>query len=58
MKERAARAGLSLSDYVRGELERLAAQPSVDEVLTRARVRREASSGSAVEALDEARAGR
>ncbi|MGD9704067.1 MAG: hypothetical protein AB7Q42_01440 [Acidimicrobiia bacterium] len=36
---RAARAGKSLQEYLRGELEALAARPTLDDVLMRARTR-------------------
>lgn len=39
LKARAAAAGMSLSDYLRSELERVAARPSIAEVLERAAVR-------------------
>ncbi|NLF06322.1 MAG: hypothetical protein GX593_15160, partial [Actinomycetales bacterium] len=32
LKSRAARSGMSLSDYVREELERFAARPTLDEI--------------------------
>jgi len=39
LKARAARRGMSLSDYVRGELERLADRPTLDEIHERLRQR-------------------
>ena len=39
LKARAAAAGMSLSDYLRSELERVAARPSIAEVLERAAAR-------------------
>ncbi|WGX95376.1 antitoxin [Nocardioides sp. L-11A] len=39
LKERAARRGMSLSDYVREELERTASQPTYDEWRDRVRLR-------------------
>lgn len=39
LKERAARRGMSLSDYVREQLERTAAQPTYEEWTERARLR-------------------
>ena len=41
LKARAAAAGMSMSEYLRGELIRLAGRPTVDEVLARARRRAE-----------------
>jgi plasmid stability protein len=46
---RAARAGQSLQEYVRGLLLAVAAKPSVDDVITRARAR-VAATGSQVDA--------
>ena len=40
LKARAARAGVSLSEYLRAELERVAASPTPDELLARLRSRR------------------
>lgn len=37
LKARAAQAGLSLSDYLRAEIERIAALPSMEEMLERLR---------------------
>jgi antitoxin FitA len=37
LKARAAQAGMSLSDYLRAEIERLAALPSMEEMLERLR---------------------
>ena len=39
LRSRAARAGMSLSDYLRQELERLVARPPMAEVLARAEAR-------------------
>lgn len=39
LKQRAAAAGMSLSDYVRAELTRLAAQPTIEELTARIRLR-------------------
>ena len=39
LKERAARAGVSLSDYLLGEITRVAERPSVADVLARASAR-------------------
>lgn len=58
LKTRAARAGVSLNTYLLEMIEREVAQPSVDEVLSRARLRAEKSTGSAVEALGRERAAR
>ena len=41
LRERAARAGLSLSDYLRAELTRVAERPPVADVLARAASRHE-----------------
>jgi plasmid stability protein len=40
LKSRAARRGVSLSEYLRGELERVAASPTPDELLERLQSRR------------------
>jgi len=40
LKARAARHGVSLSEYLRGELERVAASPTPDELLERLQSRR------------------
>jgi plasmid stability protein len=56
LRERAARAGLSLSDYLLGELVRVAERPPVSDVLTRAAGRRGGADSDAIlEALREAR---
>ena len=39
LKARAARAGMSLSDYLLKEIERVAARPPIEEILERARQR-------------------
>ncbi|MEX2048109.1 MAG: hypothetical protein WEB90_00865 [Gemmatimonadota bacterium] len=39
LKARAAAAGMSLSEYLRSELERVAARPSIADVLARAQAR-------------------
>jgi antitoxin FitA len=46
---RAARQGRSMQEYLRGELERLAARPPVDQVLARIR-QRKATAGTRVTA--------
>ena len=56
LRGRAAAAGVSLSDYLLGEITRLAERPPVADVLARAQAR---SGGARVEAIVEAvRAGR
>jgi len=56
LRTRAAAAGVSLSDYLLGELVRVAARPAVADVLARADLR---GGGARVEAVVEAvRAGR
>jgi plasmid stability protein len=40
LKARAAREGLSLSEYLRAELQRVAESPTPDELLTRLRTRK------------------
>lgn len=56
LRARAAAAGVSLSDYLRGEIERVASHPPVAEVLARAGLR---GGGASVEQMVEAvRAGR
>jgi plasmid stability protein len=55
LKARAAARGESLNRYLLGLLERDAARPSVQEVLSRAARRAERASESAVTALDEER---
>jgi plasmid stability protein len=42
LKARAAREGVSLSEYLRGELERVAASPTPEELLARLRSRKPA----------------
>lgn len=56
LKERAARRGLSLSDYVREELERTASRPTYDEWLDRVRLR--GATTPTVSAADQLRAER
>lgn len=56
LKLRAAASGKSLSDYVRGELLRLAEQPTLDEWLNRTRLR--GSSGPVTPAAEILRAER
>lgn len=51
LRERAARAGLSLSEYLKGEVRRLAEHPPVADVLARAGKR---SGGASSEAIREA----
>lgn len=57
---RASRSGRSLQEHLRAELIALAEKPSVDEVLARARTRKEATSGtmSARQILAHRNAGR
>lgn len=43
LKARAAQAGLSLSEYLRGQLERVAAAPTPEELLARLRSRKPVS---------------
>jgi antitoxin FitA len=45
LKSRAALAGVSLSEYVRGELSRVAARPTPEEFIARVRARGEAPLG-------------
>ena len=56
LRTRAASAGVSLSDYALGELERVAQRPAVSDVLRRARSRAGGASGVAlVEAVRDGR---
>lgn len=55
LKKRAAARGLSLSEYLRGELDRLAAAPSRDEVLRRIAARGAPRLTSPVQELHAAR---
>lgn len=59
LKARAARGGLSLSEYLRTELKRVAASPTPDELLSRLRsrkpVRPEETSAQALRALRDER---
>lgn len=48
LRTRAAAAGVSLSDYALGELERVAERPPVADLLTRARARAGGSSSEAI----------
>jgi plasmid stability protein len=48
LRTRAAAAGVSLSDYALGELERVAAHPPVADVLARARSRAGGTSADAI----------
>jgi antitoxin FitA len=48
LRARAAAAGVSLSDYALGELERAARRPPVAELLARARERAGGASGAAI----------
>jgi antitoxin FitA len=56
LRGRAAAAGISLSDYALGELERAARRPPVSDLLTRARERAGGAGGRAIVAA--VRAGR
>lgn len=56
LRTRAAAAGVSLSDYARGELERAARRPPVAELLQRARSRSGGASSSAI--ISAVRSGR
>ena len=56
LRARAAAAGLSLSDYVREELERVAEHPPVADLLARARARAGGASARAI--VSAVRAGR
>lgn len=56
LRTRAAAAGVSLSDYALGELERVTERPAVSDVLRRARARAGAVPGTAI--VDVVRAGR
>jgi plasmid stability protein len=56
LRARAAAAGVSLSDYALGELERAALKPPMVDLLTRARSRAGGASGAAIVAA--VRAGR
>lgn len=58
LKRRAALQGLSLSEYLRGELDRIAARPSRDEVLARISARSAPVLTDPVEELERARAER
>ena len=56
LRERAARAGVSLSDYLRAELTRVAERPPIADVLARAASRHETADRAViVEALREER---
>lgn len=56
LRTRASAAGVSLSDYALGELERAARKPLIADVLLRARSRAGGASGEAI--LEAVRAGR
>jgi plasmid stability protein len=60
LKARAAREGVSLSEYLRGELDRVAASPTPDELLARLQSRGPAktaeTSAEALQALRDERA--
>ena len=56
LRTRAAAAGVSLSDYALGELERVADRPPVADLLIRARNRAGGASGAAI--VSAVRAGR
>lgn len=58
LKMRAERAGLSLSEYLRTELDRLAARPTLDDVLERVHTRRPVGGRSAASILREERSRR
>jgi plasmid stability protein len=59
LRTRAAAAGVSLSEYLRGEIERIASRPSIVEVLRRAGEREYGVSREAIlRAIDEGRKGR
>lgn len=55
LKRRAATQGVSLSDYLRGELDRIATVPSRDDVLARLAARSAPELSDPVEELDRAR---
>lgn len=48
LRARAAAAGMSMSEYLRGELVRLAAQPTIAEVFARAQARHGGASHEAI----------
>jgi len=56
LRTRAAAAGISLSDYALGELERVAERPLVSDVLRRARARSGSTAASAI--VEAVRSGR
>lgn len=56
LRARAAAAGISLSDYVLGELQRVAEHPPVADLLARARARTGGASAEAI--VDAVRVGR
>ena len=51
LKARAAASGVSLSEYLRSELARMAARPPVDELIARIRARGEATLGAPSEQI-------
>lgn len=51
LKSRAALAGVSLSEYVRGELARVVARPTPEELIARVRARGPADLGESPEAI-------
>ena len=58
LKARAALAGRSLSDYLRDQLEQIAKQPTLDEMLARLRSREPVTGEAAADALRAERAAR
>jgi antitoxin FitA len=55
LKERAAAAGMSLSAYVAGELERIAARPTNAEIVQRLKVRNRSAGPSTAEIVEAVR---
>jgi hypothetical protein len=53
LAERASRTGKSLQEYLSGELERLAAEPSVDDWITSARTFATANSGESADSATQ-----
>ena len=51
LKARAAMSGVSMSEYLRSELARMAARPPVDELIARIRARGEATLGAPSEQI-------
>lgn len=58
LKVRAAEAGLSLSDYIKRELEESASRPSFEEVAARVRARRRADGPSMEQIVEAVRSAR